>query len=65
MRPNSWALVTVRGLVPKTLVSVKTELDTSRETDLNVHGEALPIPLVIKGSDHLRQFIYTILIKDV
>ena len=53
------------GLVPETLVGAKAELDTSREIDLNVHGEALPIPLVIKGSEHLRQFIYTILIKDV
>lgn len=34
MRPNSWALVTETGLVPKTLVGVKTELDTARETDL-------------------------------
>lgn len=65
MRPNSWALVIERGLVPETLVGAKTELDTSREMDLNVHGEALPIPLIINGSDHSRQFIYMILIKDV
>lgn len=42
MRPNSWALVTARGLVPKTLVGVKTELDTSRETDLKCPWRGAP-----------------------
>lgn len=65
MCPNSWALVIERGVVPETLGGAKTELDSSREIDLNVHGEELPIPLIIKGSDHSRQFTYTILIKDV